>query len=57
MRLDAALIFFGKFLTDLVFEQPGSVSTENLGVVVVERDLLGGSFGEAIVQCGIEVRG
>jgi len=51
------LIFFGKFLTDLVFEQPGSVSTENLGVVVVERDLLGGSFGEAIVQCGIEVRG
>ena len=57
MTLDATLNVFEGLQSDLMFEQPGSVSTEDFGVVVVECDLLSGSFGEAIVQCGFEVRG
>ena len=45
------------FYNDLVFEHPGSVSTEDLGIIVIKRDLLDCGFGEAIVQRGLEVRG
>lgn len=49
--------FIDALVGDLVFEQPGSVSTEDLGIIVIKRDLLGCGFGEAIVQCGLEIRG
>ena len=42
---------------NLALEQPSRVSAKDLRIVVLERDLLGGSFSDAIVQCGFEVCG
>jgi hypothetical protein len=45
---------FEAFLSNLVFEQPGSVGAEDIWIVV-ERDPLGHGFRKAIIQRGIEV--